>query len=552
MDEPGPRLLALLAQLADALDEEAQYITTTNHLRSHAEVTAFTIERVRSHLNVALGTYARKQNEHAQTLTARLPAELLCEVFRHLCLRDRIAASHVSHRWRKVSLDAAALLWAEIKSYDQHPGVLSERLARVPPGVPLTLAAYIRRKGAEDLLHALETRMCDFRALHLRSLGDYLPSDIPPWIAALSHEAPHVERFSLVCNELSGALQSGGLRLLGHCAPRLRRVKFYGAADVLHAWPPARNVHSLLFSQRGFTSAQEIRIILDNFVNIQELALEFDDWNVNATATQLALPESLRLLVMSVEYGLDTRDILRTLGHASPATFAVCGTSGSISPRDVLGVVSDVIRAGEPLEAVKQLLAVQDTESALKDNNVVVRASRLPGGKTRWFTDVQLLVCVTALETFVHLTDLTLSETLLTSALAYGSYVIPNLTTLVLALLPPAMQAQWGQRSAFLMVPDREPPLACPALETLVLAGHPQTTLAPGMVSFLLQSYITVQQPVLGLCGVVLLEDDISQVIEMLNHICNVRQYARHDLDLYDARNEAYFQELLSWHPRIQ
>ena len=109
----------------------------------------------------------------AHTCNFYLPVELLVSVFACLSLQVRIAATHVCHSWRDISLGAPSALWAQI-SWDNGMdslAILDARLARTG-GALVDLRITLSITPPEGFKPALDTLLAIDLDAGLESVTD--------------------------------------------------------------------------------------------------------------------------------------------------------------------------------------------------------------------------------------------------------------------------------------------------------------------------------------------------------------------------------------------
>ncbi|KZV82457.1 hypothetical protein EXIGLDRAFT_843673 [Exidia glandulosa HHB12029] len=112
-----------------------------------------------------------------------LPAELLCAILAYLPLKSRIAATHVCWSWRKVALQAAADLWAQIYwglSELSSPNALAARLARAG-GAPIDLYLNLTPRQLLTVIDIVAPYIGQLRYLRIR-LGRFSTGAAGPGI----------------------------------------------------------------------------------------------------------------------------------------------------------------------------------------------------------------------------------------------------------------------------------------------------------------------------------------------------------------------------------
>ncbi|KAF5378518.1 hypothetical protein D9615_007157 [Tricholomella constricta] len=222
---------------------------------------------------------ALKARHNSLSITARLPPEILSEIFDWTAamLRKKpfrwIRISFVCSHWRRVALECPKL-WRRVNcTSPERLRVLLPRAGVVPLQIYLSL---VTKRSAAGILQALQEM---YRVRELRLGSHIVPGTLESMelvLSRLTQPAPLLETFSVVSTARPECLHLPGDLFAGH-APRLRTLELAGCI-VPSTSPVLTGITSLKLrgtdqSSHGI-SLNELIIMLESLPNIQALELD--------------------------------------------------------------------------------------------------------------------------------------------------------------------------------------------------------------------------------------------------------------------------------------
>ncbi|EJD49338.1 hypothetical protein AURDEDRAFT_161436, partial [Auricularia subglabra TFB-10046 SS5] len=242
----------------------------------------------------------------------QLPTELFVEALSYLEIKDQIAASHVSRRWRSISL-ATPHLWSSISSQTVKThvlGVLAQLLGRTQDA-PLRLDFVVNTGNVLNVSLCLEHHMHHVRDLYLQMEGELPPSLCGPLSRALEATAPILKYFSF-WDSWESCLGTQPLSWFLGTAPLLRRLKLHTPVDLLLDNTGLQGATRLLYSATTIDIAHELPRVVELFPRLDTLAL--------TVSGNSLLPFTLSL------------ETLQRLSHLQRLAIIINGRSTTVDP----------------------------------------------------------------------------------------------------------------------------------------------------------------------------------------------------------------------------
>ncbi|EJD44397.1 hypothetical protein AURDEDRAFT_185047 [Auricularia subglabra TFB-10046 SS5] len=553
--QPGAGLLELCSRVPTVLDLECARIQDYTGLAVACAFEA-AVALLRTELERAIVAHAERRNVTQPPAVARLAPELLCSVFTHLTLADRISASHVCQSWRSTAL-ASTALWADIASHNQPAGILTQRVTRVPDDILLNLSVYVNQETYSEVACVLASHLGRLRQLWIR-ISDKLGDDQRRALReALSHPAPNLWQLRVLDGKRN-LLTDSSTPIFAGTAPLLKLVKFYGHSQLLAGLPGS--IERILFSESGATSLETIRSSMEHFNSASGFAVEIDEWT-NSDSAVLTVPETVQtLLLVSNDDDVDMADVVRHINHAPVRTFGIAFRSrAAMSEDDTAALFQSMLAAVDERVAWVQVL-----QSFHKTGRVQLDV-RHADGRHRSVLKCQLAWAARlAAAPFAGVRHLRFGETLLFAGAGAGPYDLPRVERLDIILVSPDRQGERGADSVFLLARKPGAWLSCPGLRELAFfggdtglalpvaadkgrAGAAPTTLAPEMLREFLTWHLDCPHGyTLALRGVGLYTGNAAEVALLLRLVQDITITEPEDVqECFSVVPEFYY--LTSW-----
>ncbi|EJD49441.1 hypothetical protein AURDEDRAFT_161547 [Auricularia subglabra TFB-10046 SS5] len=456
------------------------------------------------------------------SFVARLPDELLCEIFWFLDHAGRIFSTHVCRTWRQASLACSGQLWSDVQSQNCTPGVFAALMDRTRT-VPVTVTVTISDGNVKEVASSLARHMhhCVMLSLHIK---EDLSNDNETLLGdALYSEAPLLEKLIImdIFSAVSGGCKDPGDMFACH-APRLSCVKLYARIGDYTDIPAFSSVRRLLYAPyEGLFDVHQYKLCLQVGPAIEDLSIQLRDGLFeDLSSSEFRLPTGLRSLSITPTGGFDPTLFLARVIHRSV-------------PR------LNVLFPDEPTIYLAERLMLQVTEG-LHIVSMVVDAweydhlARIQltshQGQIRDLFDVPLCICAPIA---ASLKDLRITEVEWLRMNDWPPF--PALTSLTLYLVTVVYVVDHKDYDSVLFAPrPATGVLFCPLLRTLTLstrqrgdaalAGY-DPALGPETVIDFIVYRIRFQQPKLSrlvMNGIRLIPNVVAQVAALLELVQDI------------------------------
>ena len=294
------------------------------------------------------------EEHNAAIPLARLPAELLAEVFGFVPIRTRTDLGLVCKLWKDVLFGQPAI-WDNIVFMPEEwtSGVQLSKILRFSAQSPLHLAIHFDPETYADSSLALASNLHRCITLWLR-VGDDLPGDAAQALTkALCTRAPMLRKFIFLDSETpwrDSDLEMARSPLLGgpDGAPLLRLVKMHcDAHSIRWTWDAFKDVKEVMFSSVFWFQRRDVARLFELFPKVEQLGIQVHDWatseadssdaglDVTSSCDAVTLPRQLKaLVVISNALTADVQRLLRSMRWSRIPSVWISYNEGAISDED--------------------------------------------------------------------------------------------------------------------------------------------------------------------------------------------------------------------------
>ncbi|KAH7102634.1 hypothetical protein BKA62DRAFT_699275 [Auriculariales sp. MPI-PUGE-AT-0066] len=448
-------------------------------------------------------------DHNSSQAVARLPAELLAQIFSYTALKERVQSAVVCKTWSQVLFNSP-VIWTSV-NFDPERFKSSQSFSKLlsfSGQSPIYLDLAVTPKHTESVCDSLSATMTRCTQLNVALDGRLRNSSAGRATRALCSPAPLLQAFWLYDNmELFNKNKRTSVRLFADNAPLLRRIKMQCDINAVRFSDAAMSqVTHVLFSQTSLCFRHHVVKLLNLFPAAEEMAFEVDSWGSSADdggSGRLVPPERLRKLC--IVCNRPDSDPMRFLGYIDwqqVPSVSVVYNIDSLAEDDG-SIFSALCGSRADLFVVRALIAMCNHRGSgsrgppvcmrwyMFDGNPEHVILPLPAGsraesteETSHFVRERMIVDVTPYAVpspslFVNVTALVLPDVAFVPELNFTR--LPPLPALRdVSIL--VMNANWHRANQFLsptsfsmldVRPDEAPILLeCPALQTIRIAAR--------------------------------------------------------------------------------